>query len=195
MKYTVAELAETFERLLHDLGGVLDEQAVSWMIVGGLAVGAWTEPRATKDCDLAVAVPADTAALSAALQRVGLTVQRGDLSRAAAGGSVRLRLENDGMLPLVVDLLCAGTPFEHEALSRRRRLDVLGVPSHVVSPDDLVIYKLIAGRPQDLADIDRLLRFGRAPEDETYVRRWAREWGVEGRFDHAIDAARRGSVD
>jgi hypothetical protein len=76
-------------------------------------------------------------------------------------------------------------------LSRRRELDILGVRLFVASPDDLVIFKLIAGRPQDFADIDRLIRFGRAPEDEGYVRKWAREWEVESEFDRALAAARR----
>lgn len=191
MKYTVAELAETFQRVLRDVGSALDGEGVSWMLVGGLAVGAWTEPRATKDCDLAVSVPADPGPLEAALRRAGLIVARGDLSRATEGGSVRLHLDREDQPALIVDLLCAGTAFEREALARRRTLDVLGVRMYVVGPDDLVIYKLIAGRPQDLADVDRLLRFGRAPEDEPRLRRWARAWEVEDRLDRAILAARR----
>ena len=70
---------------------------------------------------------------------------------------------------------------------------VLGVELPIVSPDDLLIYKLIAGRPQDLADIDKLVRFGRAPVDEPRVRRWAREWEVEDRLDRALATARRDS--
>ena len=102
-----------------------------------------------------------------------------------------MRLDRANAPALVVDFLCAGTPFEHEALSRRRSLDVLGVASRIVAPDDLVIYKLIAGRPQDLADVDRLLRHGRSPEDEPRLRSWARAWEVEDRLDHALEAARR----
>lgn len=191
MKFTIAELGETFERLLRDLGRVLDDAGVPWMIVGGLAVGAWTEPRGTKDCDVAIALPRDTGALERALRAVDLVVARGELSRAVEGGSVRLRLERENAAPVLVDLLCAGTAFEHEALSRSRPLAVLGVPSRVVAPDDLLVYKLIAGRPQDLADIDRLIRAGRTPEDEARVRAWAREWELEDRLDGAILAARR----
>ncbi|MBX3275002.1 MAG: hypothetical protein KF729_32355 [Sandaracinaceae bacterium] len=193
MIYTVAELAETFQRLLGELGRILDEQGVDWMIVGGLAVGAWTEPRGTKDCDLAIAVPADTGAFERALERAGLRVARGDLTHAARGGSVRLQYARDAEPPLAIDLLCAGTEFEREALARRRRIEVLGVRSYVVAPDDLVVYKLIAGRPQDVADVDRLLRFGRAPEDEARLRYWAREWEVEERLDRALATAKRGS--
>lgn len=149
MNYTVGELAETFERVLRDLARVLDDAGVPWMPVGGLAVGAWTEPRGPKDCDLAIAVPDDPSALEQALAAIDLTIARGDLRRASTGGSVRLRLEREGAAPVLVDLLCAGTPFEHEALARAREAAVLGVPTRVVAPDDLLVYKLIAGRPQD----------------------------------------------
>lgn len=191
MKYTPQELQETFEELLRELRNVLDRESVPWMLIGGLAVGAWTEPRGTKDCDLAIALPDDPTVLDAKLRAMGLSSTRGNLPRGREGGTVRLRLDRSDRAPLVVDLLCAGTDFEREALARRRELSVLGVPLWVVSPDDLTIYKLIAGRPQDLADVDRLIRFGRAPEDERYLRRWAREWDVEQRLDAALAAARR----
>ena len=48
MKYTPAELAETFGQTLTELAAVFSAQGQSWMLIGGLAVGAWTEPRATK---------------------------------------------------------------------------------------------------------------------------------------------------
>jgi len=195
MKYTVAELAETFAELLRELGSALDGEGVEWMLVGGLAVGAWTEPRGTKDCDLAIAVPEDAASLAAALTDAGLVVVRGDLERAQKGAAVRLHYERPGVPALAVDLLCAGTPFEHEALARRTRLAVFGVSLPVVQADDLIIYKLIAGRPQDLADIDKLLRFGRAPADDDRMRRWAQAWSVEERLDSAIAAARRATSE
>jgi hypothetical protein len=190
VKYTPAELAAAFGELLARLAGALDGAGVPWMLVGGLAVGAWTEPRGTKDCDLAVSA-ADPAVLERALGAIGLRVVRGRLDQVAHGGTVRLAAIRPDAPPLVVDLLCAGTDFERAALRRCRRATVLGVPLAIVSPDDLVVYKLIAGRPQDLADVDRLLRFGRAPEDEAEVRRWLGEFGVADRLDAALVAARR----
>lgn len=191
MKYTASELEETFAGLLADLRDALEALAVPWMLVGGLAVGAWTEPRGTKDIDLAIALPAPSDPVAAALDRLGLRVFRGALDQAVDGGSVRLRLEREGRPRLVVDLLCAGTEFEREALARRRTLALFDVEIPIASPDDLLVFKLVAGRPQDLADIDRMLRHGVAPQDVAHVRRWADEWGVADRLDAAIRAAAR----
>jgi hypothetical protein len=147
VKYTAAELSETFTELLRAVAGLLDALDVPWMLVGGLAAGAWTEPRGTKDCDLAVSLTGPVVdRLRQGLEDLGLRSFHGDLAAAAGGGAVRLRLDRSGAPPLVIDLLCAGTDFEREALANRRRLEVLGVPLWIVSPDDLVLYKLIAGK-------------------------------------------------
>jgi hypothetical protein len=187
-KFSVAELTEVFGGVLPRIAKVFEAQGQPWMLLGGLAIGAWTEARATKDCDFALALPTDVKPLEAALRAEGFTAAKGSLAEVAAEGGV-VRLSSAGRPSVVVDLLCAGTEFERTALSRRRPLTVLGVSLHVASPDDLVIYKLIAGRPQDLVDIEKLIRFKRAPEDEAYVRRWAREWGVEDRLDQVLRAA------
>jgi hypothetical protein len=191
-KFGAAELAEVFGQTLRALSRIFDDQGQPWMLIGGLAVGAWTEPRATKDCDFAIALPPDVAPLVEALRAAGLVAARGDFAQVAVeGGVVRLRVEGPTKPALIVDLLCAGTEFERVALGHRRKLEVLGVPLYAAAPDDLLVYKLIAGRPQDLADIDRLIRFGRAPEDEQYVRAWARQWDVEARLYAALAAAAR----
>ena len=191
MKYTASELEATFAGLLEDLKRAFDGAGVPWMLVGGLAVGAWTEPRGTKDVDLAIAAPTEIETLAAALAAVGLRVFRGALDTARSGGTVRMRLEREGRPNLVVDLLCAGTDFEHEALRRRRELKVFDVSVPIASPDDLLVFKLIAGRPQDLADVDRMIRTGITPEDEGYVRRWTEDGGVTDRLETAIRTAAR----
>lgn len=45
--------------LLTRVGHHLDQSEISWALVGGLAVGARTEPRFTRDVDLAIAVDDD----------------------------------------------------------------------------------------------------------------------------------------
>jgi hypothetical protein len=45
LKYTATELADTFGEMLVALARVFESEGLEWMIVGGLAVGAWTEPR------------------------------------------------------------------------------------------------------------------------------------------------------
>ena len=49
----------SLETLLRRISYVLGKQQQPWALVGGLAVSVRTEPRFTRDLDLAVAVPGD----------------------------------------------------------------------------------------------------------------------------------------
>jgi hypothetical protein len=59
-----------------------------------------------------------------------------------------------------VDVVLAGPGLEEMMMGRARRvrLDRANVP--VVAPEDLVVLKILAGRPQDLSDVETLLRGG-----------------------------------
>jgi Nucleotidyl transferase AbiEii toxin, Type IV TA system len=163
------------------------------MLVGGLAVGVWVEPRATRDIDLAIVlVPSLAADFFEALRERGAVFALSEAERAAKeGGPVRVHVPFSQGVSTRVDLLIAGTDFERGAVARRRRATLFSHPIWVASPDDLLLYKLIAGRPQDLADIDRLLRAHITPEDESYVLRCAEEWGLSDALaDVRLRAAR-----
>jgi hypothetical protein len=59
MKLSAAELERAFGEMLTALNRSLEDEQIPWMVVGGIAVGLWTEPRATTACDITLAVPAD----------------------------------------------------------------------------------------------------------------------------------------
>jgi hypothetical protein len=184
VKYDAADLERIFAEQLVAVGRALSSLNAEYMLIGGLAVGVWSAPRATQDCDLSVRVLASTDALRESLAAAGLDIARGDLARAhAAGEAVRLRRHGCADEPVVVDLLFATTPFEFEALRRRQPLRVLGVDLPVATPEDLLVFKLIAGRPQDLADAHLLLGLHGAAFDMERVRRWCGEFGVVDRLD------------
>jgi hypothetical protein len=184
VKYDAADLERIFGEQLASIGRALTSVGAEYMLIGGLAVGVWAEPRATKDCDVSVRVLASPSELRDALERAGLDVLHGDLARAQAKGeAVRLRRRAETDEPIVIDLLFAVTPFEIEALRRRQSLRVLGIEMPVATPEDLFVFKLIAGRPQDLADAHRLFVLHGSGFDLERVRRWCRDFAVEKRLD------------
>jgi len=188
MAFKAAELEQTFATALGELSNALDAEGIEWMLIGGLAVGAWTTPRGTKDVDLALSVP-NVEQLAKALRVAHLGVPTSLSATVRESGVVRVTRALPGQPLLVVDLLCAGTDFEVEALSRRRSSELFGVRIWIASPDDLLLYKLIAGRPRDMADADRLVRLDDVPEDLPRVRAWARIWEVEDRLDRVLREA------
>jgi hypothetical protein len=85
-----------------------------------------------------------------------------------------------------IDILFAHTAFERSALARRKVLTPFGgAKAHVVSAEDLIVYKLIADRPQDRADIVAVVaaqRMRGEPLDWTYIEEWCEAWGVLDRL-------------
>ena len=183
MIYDAADLERVFAEQLRAVARSLSDLGAEYMLIGGLAVGIWSDPRATKDADLSVRVLAAPDRVRDALAAAGLEVARGDLPRALKQGeAVRLRRTGHLDEPIVVDLLFAITAFEIDALRRRRSVAVLGVELPVATPEDLFVFKLIAGRPQDLADAAVLLDLHGKGFDIERVRRWCLEFGVEERL-------------
>ncbi len=134
--------------------------------VGGLAVSARTEPRTTRDVDIAVAVDDDSAAggLIFALQQRGYSVVT-VIEQQALGRLATVRLEPPGtrIAGALVDLLFASSGIEPEVITAAEPLEVVrGVHAPVASVGHLVAMKLLAGddeeRPQDAVDVRALLR-------------------------------------
>lgn len=158
---------------LEDAARLLRDVGLGFAVVGGLAVSARTEPRFTRDVDLAVAVPDD----SAVERLVLLATQRGyrafsllDHDVAKRIATVRLQSEHG-----VLNLLFASSGIEAEIVRDAEDLEILpGVRAPVARVPHLMAQKLLArddrSRPQDIVDLTRLRDVAtRAEIDEVRV--------------------------
>lgn len=175
------------ERVLRTLAETLARYQVQWALVGGLAVSVRTEPRFTRDVDVAVAVSSDREAeeLVAALQRAGFRVLEA-LEQEAVGrlAAVRLQPPGEPHPGLVVDLLFASSGIEPELVARAEALPVFPhVVAAVASLGDLLALKLLSRddltRPQDAADLRLLLSFA-TPEDLRIARQAVQDIQARG---------------
>jgi hypothetical protein len=142
------------------------------MLIGALAANRYRiTTRLTQDVDLLLAnAGAGSGSLERALAEAGWSVRR-----ASPGGEIlRLRHPELGS----ADLIIAETEYEQRALARARA-ESLGSagPVPVAAPEDVIVLKLIAGRAQDLADIEAIL-VAKVPLDEAYIEAWAEFWEV-----------------
>ena len=154
----------------------LDDLGARWAIVGGLAVAVHAEPRQTRDVDLAVVVSGDADAERIVRQltaRGFRYVEEGPvLEQKATGRLAGVRLEPPAVeaTPVVVDLLFHSSGIEEEVVSAAEELEVLpGLRLPVATRAHLIALKVLAGRAQDVADIDNLLRFA-SSEDVALAR-------------------------
>jgi hypothetical protein len=171
----------------------VQEVGAGYAVVGAVARNAWAPPRATADLDCAVSVnPRSYPVLVDALARRGFTIRKTVTADPSDQVPDVVLLDNPAMLVRRLDLLIAKTPFEFDAIAQAVPRDI-GVACRIVLPEHLVVYKLIAHRPRDLADAEEVVRtraLAGEPLDLELARRWAIEWGVEGALDALLRSAR-----
>lgn len=165
---------------LRRISDTLTRASVPFALVGGLAVSVRTEPRFTRDIDLAVTTDTDAAA-EALVRRlvhdgwhVGAIVEQEAVDRLA---TVRLDPPADVGTAAVVDLLFASSGIEPELVHDADTLEVLpDVVVPVASVAGLLVLKALASgpaRPQDDIDLAALIDVATA-EDRDAARHLAR---------------------
>jgi predicted nucleotidyltransferase len=172
-------------RSLVELTELFDRLGLVHVVMGGLAVRAYGIPRATYDIDFTLAIDrGQLPRLYEAVKAVGYTVPEayaaGWVDQVAGMPLVKFRraIEGNG---IDIDVFLAESPFQREILVRRRREDLDGFVLHLVSPEDLILLKLIAGRPRDMADVYDIL-FIQGDLDRSYMTLWADRLGVSDRL-------------
>jgi hypothetical protein len=140
----------------------LSEAGVDYVFVGGIAVLAWGQPRATMDVDALVDLERERLeALEEALREEGFDVEAWELDAAAQDGS-HVTVFDPGS-DYHVDVTPAKSPAEREEIQRARTVAFRGVDLRFAAPEDVVAFKLAFGSPQDRQDARSIL---------------ARQWGA-----------------
>lgn len=161
----------SLEAVLRQIHTDLIEARVSFALVGGLGVSARTEPRFTRDADLAVAVATDAEveALIHQLQARGYGVDA-LVEQEAVGrlATVRLTRSSTGQTP-VIDLLFASSGIEPEVVAEADPIELLpNLTMAVARTGHLIALKVLSRddlrRPQDLVDLRALLRVATSAE-------------------------------
>jgi len=144
-------------RLIFALAEALETIGAGWYLFGAQAVIVWGRPRLTADVDVTVFLrPEDPAALVARLEHAGFSLRVPASDAFTRRTRVFPFLHHDTGLPL--DLVLGGPGLEEQFLDRAIRVDLGGVIAPVISAEDLIVTKVLAGRPKDIGDVDGVLR-------------------------------------
>lgn len=178
------------EAALRKLVAYFHQQEIPYAVMGGLAVRVHALPRPTNDIDFSVQLDRNRLPeVYRAAEQMGLTVpevyKRGWIDEIAGLPIVKLRYYLRDGLGVDVDIFLAESDFQNSLISRRQPLDVDGLQCWVVSPEDLILLKLIANRPRDLIDVQDIL-FTQGSLDAGYLHHWAYELGISERLDQAL---------
>ena len=129
---------------------------VRYLVIGGFAVIQYAEPRFTADLDLWVGTGSRNAeAVYEALREFGAPLS----GLAADDFAEEGYFYQMGVPPMRVDVLMGIPGVEFDvAWDRRVEIDFDGLSVPFISRHDLIVAKRASGRPQDMIDVQSLLR-------------------------------------
>ena len=155
--------------LLHALAAVMAERNLAWYVFGAQAAIVWGSPRLSADVDVTATIePAAVESFTATMKQHGFHLPVNDADLLAR---TRVLPFVHGRTRMPLDVVLAGPGLEEDFLRRAIPVDIGGTSIPVISPEDLVITKVLAGRPKDIEDVRAVIHERRASLDETRVRR------------------------
>ena len=183
--------------LVADAASAFDEVRADWYLFGAQAAILHGVARLTADVDITV--------------RLSDATTPEALARTLAGHGFQLRVSDPdfvkrtSVMPFVhlstslpLDVVLAGPGLEERFFARSETRDIEGVLARVASAEDVVVMKILAGRPKDVEDVIAILAAYDARLDAGYVRDTVRliesalgQSDLTPAFERALESSRR----
>jgi hypothetical protein len=170
------------DELLRRVVEVLEEQTVTYLLVGSLASGVYGEPRLTNDIDIVVEVgPAQAARLCQAFPAPEYYVSDKAVQEAVATTG-QFNVIHPASGNKIDFIIARRDPWGRSQISRRRREQILpGREGYTAAPEDVILGKLWyyqeGSSEKHLRDIAAMLQVSGDEIDTAYVDQWARQLG------------------
>ncbi len=145
-----------FIDLLGRVDAILTKCRIPYLVIGGYAVAAWGEERATRDIDLLCLSDSQTIIKGLQEEHLQFEHRLGDWDDPISE-VIRIDL-GDKDIPFEVDLLIGIKNSPVGMFDRVRKLTIEGLIIPVASPEDMVLLKLLAGSARDLDDAKSILQ-------------------------------------
>lgn len=165
-----------FEDVLKDLLLWFKKSSGEFLIIGGIAVSLLTRPRTTQDIDvLSVLEESQWKAFLKKGRRFGFEARIPDvLSFAQENRVLLLRHTKSGVN---IDISFGYLPFEKESIKQKTIHKVGHLQIPLPTPENLIIMKMVAHRPQDMIDVRTILQT--YPKlDRKRIRGWVKEFAI-----------------
>ena len=171
---------KTFHRLIDEY----EAAGIEYMVMGGWAVQVWGRPRPTFDVDFTISVTDEDLikflhSLAAKEFIVAEEFLRGFKDNLSGFAKIQVSIF-EFPDPIRVDLFLARSEFQMTAFKRRMNMTLFGRQVLVISPEDLVLHKLLAKRHKDMAAVEEIfdIQRGTGKLDIHYMKLWARRLSV-----------------
>lgn len=164
-----------FQELLEKLAIALDARSIPYMVIGGQAVLLYGEPRLTKDIDITLGRAANH--VGEVLELIRSLGWKALVPKPTEFAQETMVLPcQDPRSGIRVDFIFSQSVYEQEALKRVHQVKVRQATVRFASLEDVIVHKIVAGRPRDLEDVRTLLARDHQA-DLTYINKWLVDFG------------------
>ena len=156
---------------------VLDQYQIPYMLSGSIALGIYTVPRMTRDIDFVIHLEAKNLDLFVDSFKEGFYCDRDGIKDAMAGPVKMFNIIDHESGYKADFVVLKDDPYRQEEFSRRQKVGYIGKTIYVVSPEDLLISKLIwiqeYQSPLQMEDIKSLVIIENLDWD--YISKWIKQ--------------------
>lgn len=166
----------------------LESMHIPYMITGGSAVGFWGHIRTTMDIDMVIQMRSSqvNAFLEAIKSEAYLDAHT--VKEAAKNKSMFNIIPNETLFKVDIILLDESNNYEMQKFKRKIKMDFQGRTVYVISPEDLIISKLIwsksAGSSErQIKDCESIWKINQDNTDSDYINKWIDVLNIREEFD------------
>ena len=167
--------------LLKDVALRLEKAGIEYMMTGSMAMAIYSTPRMTRDIDIIIRVSSGDVGRIVALFRDDFYIDEASVRQAVRDNGIFNIIHNDSVIK-VDFIIRKDEEYRIEEFSRRQMVNIEGIPISVVTPEDLVLSKLIwvkqSGSELQFRDVRQMMRTLRKL-DLNYLERWSKLLGLE----------------
>jgi Nucleotidyltransferase of unknown function (DUF6036) len=180
--------AELLIKALQAIWNALRSMDISAAVMGGLAMSSWKYTRSTRDVDLLIGVDVQRSdKIVSELRSIGIRPKRiPSVISLGRLNIIQLLYEPpETYMEVQIDLVLAESDYFRTALERRIpiRLPDMPIDIAILTCEDLILNKLLAGRIIDRADVAALLKFNFASLDQNYLAHWLKQLKLANEFE------------
>jgi hypothetical protein len=182
------------KQFLQKLVRLIEACGIPYAVCGSIGSSLYGQPRATHDIDIIFAPTQEQLTKFIDSLKTGYYVSSEAAFEAMRLGSMFNVIDNE--LGWKADLIfLKGSPYHLAEFDRRVKARVMGIELWIQSPEDVILSKLNWAKNTDselqYRDILGVIKLQWDKLNWDYLRRWARELGVEGEFESIVQETRK----
>jgi site-specific DNA-adenine methylase len=167
------------------LTDALNNCAVDYLMVGGVAAVYYGRPRTTSDCDIVLSMEeAQIKDFANCLKKHEFSIREYDVIEGFKDKSHFNAYYKDS--PYRADFSWKNTSLDEHGFERAKKVKLFGTLVKMEAPEDIIIAKLVYGSPQDLEDAKAIF-LAQKNMDKGYIEKRAQEEGVNEKLQALLN--------